>query len=320
MGMPGRKYTAGSGYRYGFNGKENDNDAGEGKQDYGMRIYDIRLARFLSVDPIASSYPMLTPYQFASNSPNANLDEDGLEAVYYTSTIQFIQNYQAMPDGSTKTWSSQKILPGMPLHTGLTPNGPEGSGNLYTIQTQIVEKFYDINGIQQSECEETPSVLNTIYEKSRSDLMKDVKNRPMFEGKVQLIVYGNASSNEDSPGSQANPTAETYSINMEAFNEYVKPIMMGITQKTPMDYDGPTLENLASNNMKAVISKAEKTASEDAAKRSPNSTVCSMCEMGPHPQDAIDAYRTGTSGKVTDTLRKNDKTGKIDTIPTGKNN
>jgi hypothetical protein len=29
--MPGRKYSmGGSGYRYGFNGKENDKDAGEG--------------------------------------------------------------------------------------------------------------------------------------------------------------------------------------------------------------------------------------------------------------------------------------------------
>src|SRR5690606_17172303 len=52
MMMPGRKYSAGS-YRYGFNGKENDNDVkGEGnQQDYGMRVYDPRLGKFLSVDP-----------------------------------------------------------------------------------------------------------------------------------------------------------------------------------------------------------------------------------------------------------------------------
>jgi hypothetical protein len=45
--MPGRTYTAAS-YKYGFNGKENDNEVkGEGnQQDYGMRIYDPRLGRF----------------------------------------------------------------------------------------------------------------------------------------------------------------------------------------------------------------------------------------------------------------------------------
>ena len=52
---------------------------GEGVQyDYGFRIYDSRMARFLSVDPLTSSYPMLTPYQFASNSPIAAIDLDGL--------------------------------------------------------------------------------------------------------------------------------------------------------------------------------------------------------------------------------------------------
>lgn len=83
MQMPGRKYKIGGAglYRYGFNGKENDNEVkGAGnQQDYGMRIYDPRLVRFLSVDPLTRSYPMLTPYQFASNSPIAGIDIDGEE-------------------------------------------------------------------------------------------------------------------------------------------------------------------------------------------------------------------------------------------------
>jgi RHS repeat-associated protein len=82
--MPGRTYTAAS-YKYGFNGKENDNEVkGEGnQQDYGMRIYDPRLGRFLSVDPITAKFPMLTPYQFASNSPILGVDMDGLEFRHY---------------------------------------------------------------------------------------------------------------------------------------------------------------------------------------------------------------------------------------------
>jgi hypothetical protein len=35
------------------------------------------------VDPLTKEYPMLTPYQFASNSPIANVDLDGTEAVWY---------------------------------------------------------------------------------------------------------------------------------------------------------------------------------------------------------------------------------------------
>ena len=71
------------GYRYGFNGKEND--AESGTQDYGMRIYNPALGKFLSVDPITAQYPELTPYQFASNRPIDGIDLDGKE--YVESTI-----------------------------------------------------------------------------------------------------------------------------------------------------------------------------------------------------------------------------------------
>jgi len=70
-------------YSFGFNGKENDNEVkGEGnQQDYGMRIYDPRIGKFLSSDPLTKEFPMLTPYQFASNTPIQAIDLDGLEAV-----------------------------------------------------------------------------------------------------------------------------------------------------------------------------------------------------------------------------------------------
>jgi RHS repeat-associated protein len=81
MVMPGRSYTAGTGYRYGFNGKEMDNETyGKGNEyDYGFRIYNPRIGRFLSVDPLSFKYPSYTPYQFAGNTPIQAVDLDGLE-------------------------------------------------------------------------------------------------------------------------------------------------------------------------------------------------------------------------------------------------
>ena len=68
-------------YRFGFNGKERDNSfGGSSVYDYGFRIYNPQIAKFLSVDPLTKSYPMLTPYQFASNTPIQAIDLDGLEA------------------------------------------------------------------------------------------------------------------------------------------------------------------------------------------------------------------------------------------------
>jgi RHS repeat-associated protein len=83
FGAPNRTVSSTAGYRYGFNGKELDksNEFGTSNvYDYGFRIYNPSIGRFLSVDPLTRSYPELTPYQFASNTPIWAIDLDGLEA------------------------------------------------------------------------------------------------------------------------------------------------------------------------------------------------------------------------------------------------
>ena len=88
MLQPGR--NAGSeDYRYGFNGKEKDDEiSGSGNSyDYGFRIYNPRLGRFLSVDPLFKSYPWYTPYQFAGNMPVWAIDLDGLEELVVTKKL-----------------------------------------------------------------------------------------------------------------------------------------------------------------------------------------------------------------------------------------
>ena len=65
-------------YRFTFNGKEIDNETKT--QDYGFRIYNTNLGRFLSVDPLTKFYPSWTAYHFAENRPVKAIDFDGLEA------------------------------------------------------------------------------------------------------------------------------------------------------------------------------------------------------------------------------------------------
>ena len=108
--MDGRAFSSDK-YRFGFNGKacplfwrESDNEVkGEGvQQDYGARIYDSRLSRFLSPDPIIikeKKYPELSTYQFASNSPITGIDLDGLEFL--------LSNEEAKLDG----WKMPPIKP-----------------------------------------------------------------------------------------------------------------------------------------------------------------------------------------------------------------
>ena len=112
--MNGRDFTnpGAQAYRYGFNGKENDNEVkGAGnQQDYGMRIYDPRIGKFLSVDPITSQYPSLTPYQFSSNSPIANIDLDGLEAKLAIYGKGAPLSYEGAPAGTTTAYTRSDVL------------------------------------------------------------------------------------------------------------------------------------------------------------------------------------------------------------------
>lgn len=82
-------------HRFGFNGKENDNEVnGMGNhQDYGMRVYDTRLGRFLSIDPLTKDYPWYSPYQFAGNKPIWAVDLDGKEEFISTSYFNVNGNY-----------------------------------------------------------------------------------------------------------------------------------------------------------------------------------------------------------------------------------
>lgn len=83
MGIVGRSYSL-KDYRFGFNGKENDNEI-EGKgswQDYGMRIYDPRVGRFASVDPLTWKYPIFSPYVYVANNPINAIDPDGRYIIF----------------------------------------------------------------------------------------------------------------------------------------------------------------------------------------------------------------------------------------------
>ncbi len=79
--MPGRKYNAGSGYRYGLNGQEKTDEITKDDYDFGARIYDARLGKWLSVDPLQKKYPNESPYAFVSDNPIFYKDADGKEKI-----------------------------------------------------------------------------------------------------------------------------------------------------------------------------------------------------------------------------------------------
>ena len=77
--MPNRSFSTDE-YRYGFNGMESDDEVKDivgSSYDFGARMYDARIGRWLNRDPLELKYPGLSPYNFVNNMPIIAIDPDG---------------------------------------------------------------------------------------------------------------------------------------------------------------------------------------------------------------------------------------------------
>jgi RHS repeat-associated protein len=211
MIMPGRKYSSSSSkYRYGFNGKENDNEIkGEGNQiDYGMRVYDPRIAKFLSVDPLQADYPELTPYQFSGNNPIENVDLDGKE-VYdfrldlddkgHTTGFSYVgENTHGI--GGWSIWNVLNVhIPGVDVYR---------NGNFigrYTFNTESQGGFKTLTQFATDETfRNTYMGTNQTVEQANHKIAEDVGNT-FKDGIAQAAVVGYAQSRVQSkPQSPSN--------------------------------------------------------------------------------------------------------------------
>jgi RHS repeat-associated protein len=84
FGVVRRTIANNGNYRYGFNGKEMErelhNNSGDA-YDFGARIYDGRLGKWLSCDRFEEKYPDISPYIFSANCPIAVIDIGG-DSIY----------------------------------------------------------------------------------------------------------------------------------------------------------------------------------------------------------------------------------------------
>jgi RHS repeat-associated protein len=72
-------------YRYGFNGMERDDEIkGSGNSyDFGARMYDNRIGRWLRTDAMEGKYSDQSPYNSSSNNPIFFIDPDGNDILPY---------------------------------------------------------------------------------------------------------------------------------------------------------------------------------------------------------------------------------------------
>src|SRR5690554_1730128 len=101
-------------YRYGFQGQEKDDEVkGEGNSiNFSFRMYDSRLGKFLSLDPLSDSYPHNSPYAFAENRVIDGIELEGLEyldkeeakvSLYWGYPVLRLQGFSNVFNDSFKT-------------------------------------------------------------------------------------------------------------------------------------------------------------------------------------------------------------------------
>ncbi|WP_394337226.1 RHS repeat domain-containing protein [Chitinophaga ginsengisoli] len=173
MKVPGRGGN-GNAYRFGFNGKENDNEVkGEGnQQDYGMRVYDPRLGKFLSVDPLTKQYPWYTPYQFAGNKPIIAIDLDGEEERIVVSGAE-----EPKPAEGAGRYELNFILPAMKRLDGYKANDKDAP-----LTWMVYRQNYTSKQLQQMKTWSTDRGINFQILNSSSEMVNyfnthDINNK-----------------------------------------------------------------------------------------------------------------------------------------------
>jgi RHS repeat-associated protein len=75
---------ASGGYRFGYGGHERDNEIkGSGNHyNMGARLYDPRIGRTPTLDPMRAMYPDISPYAYAANNPTNAIDPDGRVVIF----------------------------------------------------------------------------------------------------------------------------------------------------------------------------------------------------------------------------------------------
>jgi RHS repeat-associated protein len=149
--MPGRNYSSGD-YRYGFNGMEEDNEVkGDGNSyDFGARIYDPRVGRWLSLDPLQTRYPALSPYNYVANSPIQFIDPDG-QVINRANSKRLKEVKRALiktPTGRA-IWKGARKAPGrvaFVLTDNVLVKPNEGNGGGFSITEGITGQSEEVVG------------------------------------------------------------------------------------------------------------------------------------------------------------------------------
>jgi RHS repeat-associated protein len=218
-------------YPYGYNGKMKDNEwAGVGNHlDYGFRMLDTRIGRFISVDPLTKKYPWWTPYQFASNTPLWGTDLDGREVRIFTETKQLGHAFLTVGKGKDVTVYTYGRYAGVDNHSGVTSGrfSPTGPGVLVKMTgdkaTNYIAKELNQNQAQGFEITDANQKLTTQHMDAMWQSSDKIPDVGLYKGDANAHVidkYSLSGSNcvtKSTEGVKAGGSSQSFQTSTEGF-------------------------------------------------------------------------------------------------------
>ena len=145
--MPGRSYNAHTS-RHGFTGHEKESDLAEGIYTTEYRLYDARVGRWLSVDPLFEKYVGMSPYNYCMLNPVMMVDPDGrvpIETIWDIGNILYdigaaiCNHIKGKHQAAKENWRDL----GLDASATLIPYVPAGASKVVKVG-KVLEKTTDV--------------------------------------------------------------------------------------------------------------------------------------------------------------------------------
>jgi RHS repeat-associated protein len=181
-------------YSFGFNGKDKESEFNNGAYDFGARIHDARLGRWMSMDGKYFRHFGITSYSYSASNPIYFIDSDGNDFIVSNKTSRSnVECYLKLAFGTTNgiSWDSKGKLVIDREKLYASASGAAIDGKLSEDQEYLFRSFIDgqvLNSDLIIHYEENKSKVTQTSGEIDSKTYDDAK-----EGKARVTINLNPS-------------------------------------------------------------------------------------------------------------------------------
>jgi RHS repeat-associated protein len=301
MQMPGRHTIDDpqdpDGNRYGFNGMEMDDEI-KGSQgtsyDFGARMYDPRVGRWLTIDPLAAKYPSLNPYNFVGNSPLLFIDPNGKDIIIVDPKTKVETVYVYHADEAERT----AFLQG---HNGYVA---EVIGALNAIKSNGGSDISDKIDALMAEGSRTQIVESDLYNSRANKAFQSGSNYKDAEYTIRFNAFLGLVTDTPADNTDPNSNRQSPAISLGHEVDHISRLLVAINEYNT----NPTAEN--QNNLITSLNAIGTPADEEEATTAGNKIAENLGEGTQTNYDAVQGvFKAENSTSIKDSPNITKKEG-----------